>query len=233
MTSGIYQIRNLINNKVYIGSAANLKQRWYCHQSYLKRRRHNNVHLQRAWNKCGDDAFVFEVLITCHPSMCIWYEQQFLDQWKPAYNISPTASSSLGVKHTDVAKRNMGNAQMGRKHTDETKHKISKAHMGNTATKGRKLRPRSAQHKRRLSEAGRGRVVSIETRRKLGAARAKPFPSFVDPDGTVYPPSQNLRAFCREHGLCHVRMWKVLHGKRNHHKGWRLLVPIKAKLRGE
>ena len=34
--SGIYQIRNIINNKIYIGSSANIKKRWSEHKRDLK-----------------------------------------------------------------------------------------------------------------------------------------------------------------------------------------------------
>ena len=86
MKSGIYQIRNTKDNKIYIGSAVNLNKRKNNHFSHLRRNLHSNKHLQNAFNKHGRNNFIFEVLITCHKSMLIWYEQQFLDQWKPEYN---------------------------------------------------------------------------------------------------------------------------------------------------
>jgi predicted GIY-YIG superfamily endonuclease len=30
--SGIYQIKNLLNNKIYIGSTVDFKTRWYSHK---------------------------------------------------------------------------------------------------------------------------------------------------------------------------------------------------------
>ena len=33
--TGIYKIKNLINNKVYIGSAVNIDRRWSLHQYHL------------------------------------------------------------------------------------------------------------------------------------------------------------------------------------------------------
>ena len=46
MKSGIYIIRNLINNKVYVGKSKNVKQRKNAHFSALKLNKHNNQHLQ-------------------------------------------------------------------------------------------------------------------------------------------------------------------------------------------
>ena len=59
---GIYQIRNLVNNKIYIGSTEDLFYRLGRHLSHLNRKKHENSYLQRAWSKYGQDNFVFEIL---------------------------------------------------------------------------------------------------------------------------------------------------------------------------
>lgn len=65
MESGIYIIRNTINNKVYIGKSVLIKSRLYHHKSALKGKRHKNTHLQKSYNKYGVDSFIFEVLEKC------------------------------------------------------------------------------------------------------------------------------------------------------------------------
>lgn len=60
--SGIYRIRNLINNKGYGGKAICIRDRWKNHRCDLRNDNHDNEHLQRAWNKYGEENFVFEVL---------------------------------------------------------------------------------------------------------------------------------------------------------------------------
>ena len=62
MKKYIYKITNLVNGKVYIGQTINKKDRWCSHKSKLKHNRHDNKHLQRAWNKYGKDNFTFEIL---------------------------------------------------------------------------------------------------------------------------------------------------------------------------
>lgn len=62
MASGIYKIKNLINDKIYIGSAFDLEKRWKWHSSRLKNNSHWNTHLQKAWNKYGSDNFIFEII---------------------------------------------------------------------------------------------------------------------------------------------------------------------------
>lgn len=49
MKSGIYLIK--INDKIYIGSSANISKRWREHKTDLIAGRHKNMFLQRTWNK--------------------------------------------------------------------------------------------------------------------------------------------------------------------------------------
>jgi len=88
---GIYRIRNVINNKCYYGSSKNINRRWSKHKSQLRYDRHENVVLQRAWNKYGNENFVFEVVEECDENELLIIEQKYLDS-KPEYNIGKTAS---------------------------------------------------------------------------------------------------------------------------------------------
>ena len=63
--TGIYKIENKINGKVYIGKSKNIKKRWTGHICELNKNYHHNIHLQSAWNKYGEDNFIFEVLEEC------------------------------------------------------------------------------------------------------------------------------------------------------------------------
>ncbi len=111
--SGIYKITNNINNKFYIGSASNFIKRWYRHKNRLKNNKHDNAYMQNAWNKYGEEAFKFEVLLYCDIKDLIFYEQKFLhaywDNSNICYNIAKDAISAM----------------KGRKASEETKKKIS------------------------------------------------------------------------------------------------------------
>ena len=65
--SGIYEITNLINNKIYIGSSINIKKRWKDHILLLKNQKHINVHLLNAWNKYGEENFSFSIIEEIYP----------------------------------------------------------------------------------------------------------------------------------------------------------------------
>ena len=57
--SGIYQLKNLANNKKYIGSSCNLYARLYDHVYNMNHNHGHNAHLQAAWNKYGEENFEF------------------------------------------------------------------------------------------------------------------------------------------------------------------------------
>ncbi len=125
MTHGVYQIRNIANSKVYIGSAAGhgFVNRRSSHFRLLRMGTHHSIALQRAWNKYGEKSLIFEILLYCDPENCLIYEQLAMDHYKPAYDICPTAGSQLGFKHSLESKLKMSKAHQG---------KIIPSHRGST-----------------------------------------------------------------------------------------------------
>lgn len=77
---GIYCIENIINNKKYIGLSRNIEQRWNEHKSKLRRGKHGNIYLQRAWNRDGEDAFKFYILETCNSDVLSEREQYYINK---------------------------------------------------------------------------------------------------------------------------------------------------------
>lgn len=59
---GIYQVRNIVNDKVLIGSSLNLPGVLNRNTFQLKAGAHPNTSLQSEWNEFGSDSFAFEVL---------------------------------------------------------------------------------------------------------------------------------------------------------------------------
>lgn len=59
MNSGIYRIKNIVTDMVYIGQAYNFQKRWKNHCIELNLNRHCNPYLQSAWNKYGSYNFEF------------------------------------------------------------------------------------------------------------------------------------------------------------------------------
>jgi len=106
---GIYKIFNLVNNKIYIGSASSnggFRKRWNEHKSDLNRNVHHNKHLQLSWNKYGSDNFKFEIIeLINDTSLILEREQYYLDNLKPDYNICKIAGNTLGVKLSEEHKK--------------------------------------------------------------------------------------------------------------------------------
>ena len=60
--AGIFQVRNLANGKVLLGSSLNLEGPLNSHKFMLAIGRHRNEELQKDWNEFGPEKFVFEIL---------------------------------------------------------------------------------------------------------------------------------------------------------------------------
>lgn len=172
VTSGIYQIVNSINGKVYVGSTIQLAVRWASHRTELCKGTHRNEHLQHAWNKYGEDAFGFSVieLIEDRAQLLI-REQLYLDALLAlgcGYNISPTAGSTLGRQHKEETKRKISEKTTGHKMSEENKRKLSAANKGKTYRLGCKV---SAEVSRAMGERRRGSKHTEEAKGKMSVAQ--------------------------------------------------------------
>ena len=175
--SGIYKITNKTNGKVYIGSAVNLFTRWRGHKSELRRGKHINKHLQNAWNKDGEQNFLFEIVEEVQErENLIEREQRYIDILNPEYNICKFAGSNLGRRLSEETRQKMSEARKGEKHpnfgkhlSEETRQKISQSRIG-------EKHPNFGKHcseetRQKISEANKGKHLSKETRQKMSKAR--------------------------------------------------------------
>lgn len=60
--SVVYAIKNNENSKMYIGSTVDFPKRKREHLNSLRNNKHHSIHLQKSWNKYGENAFVFIIL---------------------------------------------------------------------------------------------------------------------------------------------------------------------------
>jgi len=164
-TTGIYIIKSKIKpERVYIGSAISIIQRWRDHISTLKRNIHRCPILQNHINKYGVKDLEFSILEECIIDNLLEREQYYLDTLKPFFNVLKVAGSPIGHKHSEYTKSIMNISKIGTHHSEETKRKISEAH------KGKKL---SEKTKKIMSEQRKGNKFSLgrkatdETKAKL------------------------------------------------------------------
>ena len=170
---GIYEIVNWQDGKAstYVGSSTDIECRWGEHRKKLRAGRHDNAHLQAAWDKYGKDAFAFNVLEEVSEDMLLAMEQEYLDDYFDrghCYNIAVRAMPPMaGWKHTEEARRKMSETKRGKKLSEEHKRKIGESLMGNQNCSGC---THTEETKRNMGEAQKGRKHTEETRRKISAA---------------------------------------------------------------
>lgn len=61
----IYSIRNIINNKIYIGQTTNFKERKHSHFTSMKMGTHKNPYLQLSYNKYGKEYMIMDIVEIC------------------------------------------------------------------------------------------------------------------------------------------------------------------------
>lgn len=171
-TSGIYQITCTANKKIYIGSTIDLYRRKYDHFHSLRLNKHHNPCLQRAWNKYGEQTFVFEVLELVLPISLIAREQYWLDKLKPfgckGFNIARNAEYiMLGRKQSPATIEKIRQANLGKKRTSHWKQSPETIEKRKKIWLGRKHTPESIE---KISQAKRGQKLSPEAIEKVRQA---------------------------------------------------------------
>lgn len=164
--SGIYAIRNVINDKRYIGSATRFSRRFREHKRQLKGGWHHSIKLQRAWSKHGEDVFSFEVLeLVEDANALLSIEQKWIDLYVShghnGYNVLQTAGSRLGMHNTPEAIEKTAAANRGRKRTPEQIESLAAHRRGVKA---------SDETRKKLSDSHKGKTLSPEQRAKISAA---------------------------------------------------------------
>ncbi len=128
LKSGIYIIRNKINNKCYVGSSVNIRSRLNAHYNSLLQKKHPNKHLQSAFNLFGNENFEFIPLLNCLSNYNTKLEQWVKDRsnFKCDYNIAINCEAPmLNVKMSDESKEKIRIKAKNRKHTYATKKLLS------------------------------------------------------------------------------------------------------------
>jgi len=155
---------------MYIGSAVDIKKRWWLHFKNLKLGKHHSAKLQRHYNKYGKDDLIFSVITICDKeelvpiNKIIRPEQFFLWAYNPYFNNCPWAGSSLGIKRSDATKEKLSKINTGmigpntgKKASAETRAKQSIAKKGKPSP--RKGVALSEETKQKISESKKGKFT--------------------------------------------------------------------------
>lgn len=155
---GIYVIRNLVNDKVYVGQSWDVHSRLLDHKRLLDKNEHCNIHLQRAYNMYGKDNFSFEKLedLSYISKLDESIVQSILDvreiywiEYFGGYNSNNTYNirdGGWGGRYCEDYKKHLSeirkgkysgsnNSMYGKHHTEETKKRISEKLKGRPSPK--------------------------------------------------------------------------------------------------
>jgi group I intron endonuclease len=163
----IYIIKNILKGKVYIGSTNNFKQRIYRHLFELRRNKHHSIHLQRAWNKYGEENFTYFELLTELTKEQAKEKEEFLinKYYDVSYNVSKKSSGGDLISYhpnLDEIKekhREIGNNWWESKTEEEKKEFANKFVGENNAMYGK---THTSEARKKISEVQKGRKMSDE-----------------------------------------------------------------------
>lgn len=76
--TGIYAIRNKVNNKAYIGQSLDIHERWMEHKWRLNNGIYSNIALLNDWRQHSEESFECITLLNCDPELLRDYEAMFI-----------------------------------------------------------------------------------------------------------------------------------------------------------
>lgn len=193
--SGIYKIENLVNGKVYVGQAVDIKKRLRDHIRNLNKGIHGFKgvvqggpdiidHLQCAWNEYGSESFVvgvieyIEDLGQLTPREQYWMDLTQCYDSAFGYNECKVAGSCRGVKRSEETRVKMSEAKKGENHPLYGKRGENNPNYGkhpteetkqkiSEAKKGAKYHMYGRQGKRGEDNPNYGKHRTEETKQKI------------------------------------------------------------------
>lgn len=167
----VYQIKNLVNQKVYIGITTRDPESRWCEHLQLYCNHNKNFILYKSMRKHGIENFQFSIIEqTDNIETLKELESKYIQEYNSycfqensnGYNMTLGGEGIFGYKHSDESKEKMSRSNADRKHSNQTKRKMSESAKGKT---------RSEETRKRMSEAKKGKSHSEEHRRKNSKAK--------------------------------------------------------------
>lgn len=228
---GIYRIINIKNNNSYIGSTIQgFSKRWSDHKTELLRNIHTNPYLQNAWNKYGEESFIFivhEIINNASINKIRDREQYWIDNLNPKYNLSKV--SHYG-EISELGKFNY----MYKRGTKAYFISPDGVHYCAFSIKGFaeqfKLNATSLQDlcngKLHNCKGWKGSIITNEgSTPYLYTFKSKQKYTLTKPDG-IKLCTYDLKHTCNEFNLSYSTMASVGNGRKKQYKGWKASMDI-------
>jgi group I intron endonuclease len=237
---GIYKIVNVLNNRIYVGSAILLQRRYASHISCLNRNRHGNSYLQNDWNKCGSEAFEFHLLEAVEKAEDLLTKENhwlnvYFDNKHTCYNICPVAGNTTGVFHSQQTKEKM--LSIARKkaapwqilspdnvlYTVNGVRSFCKEHGLDRGALIRIKFKKSMSHKGWRLPENKDYTGDLEQIKKMVSMRsAKTYDLvLIHENGEECGPIHNVKSWSEQRGLNYHVVHALIRGSCKSYKGWR------------
>jgi group I intron endonuclease len=173
--TGIYAIRNKVNNKLYIGQSSSITERWKTHKYMLKNDKHHNIRMQQDFNDNGIENFEFFTVELCSKEKFDERESYWIGHYKsnfPEYGYNKDSGGSKNKKVNIEVRKSLSESAKKRGMPREV---IEKAAEANRKRRG-ELHPffgkkHSIESRKKMSMSVKGKrigyVHSEETKRKI------------------------------------------------------------------
>lgn len=227
--SGIYKITCLPTGKLYVGSAAIFRKRRDRHWQHLREKKHDNLHLQRAWEKYGPDAFKFEVLEVIEDrALMLGREQHWIDAlntYADGFNMMP-ALRNEGYTITLTPESRL-------RRSESMKRRIAEPGYQQMLADARRKRYRDdpaarEQFIQKIRASHTGKTMSAEVKANMSTSknRRKITVVVMTPNGEIIEYLGRI-TFCKEHfpdswASAQGGFNLVLQGKAKGYKGYRM-----------
>lgn len=227
--SGVYKIVNTVSNKIYVGSACNLYNRYRTHKSTLIKGIHHNDHLQKSFNKHGLSAFEFSVIEYCNTNELTDREKHHIElNYGPnCYNINKSPRCE------DINKRHIISINL------VSPDNINYSFRGTVRDISREMCSNFNFKSENYVYQGLTRLLNGKSKHFIGwrltnnadfdwktpikrKYNTKQWNvKLVSPCGEVFGPICNLEKFCREHGIRYSSgLINLINGKTRYINGW-------------
>ena len=150
---GIYKITCESNGHYYYGSAVDLDLRWRSHKRELKNGMHFNPRVQYTWDKYGESSFKIELIETVTKDTLLEVEDTYLKEHvgKP---------HCMNISHASRAPSLFGKDNPASRLDVQTR-------ISESLKSYYKINSVSTEIRSKISNAAKGRVVTVENRKKL------------------------------------------------------------------